>query len=235
MNLYEEEQVEVITDIYGVGCEVNRQCRKALLQKALARVGGKYRLVEKVRVKGRSGGILQVVHCEGNIYTEDVKATSEGLKIAGILVLKILHITGEDEMPYASVEEQIPFQYTMEVPGLEETDHCSIQSAVEQIQVQLLDGEEMEVKANLGFQTTAFRPVPVELMEDIEAASLDPENWNRIPGMVIYIVKPGDTLWNIGRRYYIPVEQIKKLNGLESDMLQIGQRLFLIKGGFGEY
>ena len=138
-------------------------------------------------------------------------------------------------MPYSSVEEQIPFRYVLEIPGLQKTDTCKLQAGVEQLQIQLLDGEEMEVRANLGFQTTAFRPVPVELVENIEAVALDTENWSQIPGMVIYIVKPGDTLWNIGRRYYIPVEQIKRLNNLESDLLQIGQKLFLIKGGFEEY
>jgi len=80
MNLYEEEPVEIITDIYGVGCEVNSQCKQASLQKALARVSGKCRLTERVRVRGRSGGILQVVHSEGNVYLEDMKVYTNGLK-----------------------------------------------------------------------------------------------------------------------------------------------------------
>jgi len=91
----------------------------------------------------------------------------------------------------------------------------------------------MEVKAVLGFQTVAFRPIPVELVQEIETASLDTEKWSMLPGMVIYVVKPGDTLWNIGKRYYIPVTQIMELNHLESDLLQIGQKLFLVKGGMG--
>ena len=91
----------------------------------------------------------------------------------------------------------------------------------------------MEVRAVLGFQTVAFRPIPMELVQEIETASLDTENWSMLPGMVIYVVKPGDTLWTIGRRYYIPVAQIMSLNHLESDLLQVGQKLFLVKGGIG--
>ncbi len=231
MNLYEEEPVEVITDIYGVGCEVNSQCKDATLQKVLAKVSGKMKIAERVKVKGKSGGILQVVHSEGNVSVEDMQNTPQGLQLDGILNVKILFITGEDSMPYSSVEEQLPFTYTLEIPQLQKTDMCNLQPAVEQMQIQLLDGEEMEVRANLGFHTTAFRPIPMELVENIEIASLDAESWSAIPGMVIYVVKPGDTLWNIGRRYYIPVEQIKNLNNLDSDNLQIGQKLFLVKGG----
>ncbi len=235
MNLYEEEPVEVITDIYGVGCEVNSQCRNATLQKALARVGGRMKLAQKIRVKGKSGGILQVVHSEGNVSVEEIQNTPEGLQLSGILNVKILFITGEDTMPYSSAEEQLPFNYTLEIPQLQKTDMSNVWAVVEQMQIQLLDGEEMEVRADLGFNTTSFRPIPMELVQDIETTALDAENWSSIPGMVIYVVKPGDTLWNIGRRYYIPVEQIKRLNNLESDMLQIGQKLFIAKGGIGEF
>lgn len=233
INVYEEEQAEIITDIYGVGCEVNSKCKDTSLQRALGRVNGKLKVSEKVKVRGKSGGILQVMHSEGNVYVEDTQNTPEGLEVSGILSVRILFITGEDSMPYSSVEEQIPFQYTLELPGLEKTDICNVQANVEQLQIQLIDGEEMEVKAGLDFQTMAFRPVPVELVEEIETASLDTESWSMLPGMVIYVVKPGDTLWNIGKRYYIPVAQIKSLNNLDSDLIKIGQKLFLVKGGIG--
>ena len=233
INIYEEEQAEVITDIYGVGCEVDSKCKDTSLQKALGRVNGKLKLAEKVKVRGKSGGILQVVHSEGDVYVEDTRITPEGLEVNGSLKVNILFITGEDSMPYSSVEEQIPFRYMLEVPKLQKNDICNLQACVEQMQIQLLDGEEMEVRAVLGFQTAAFRPVPVELVEEIETASLDTENWSGLPGMVIYVVKPGDTLWSIGKKYYIPVAQIMSLNRLESDLLQIGQKLFLVKGGIG--
>lgn len=40
-----------------------------------------------------------------------------------------------------------------------------------------------------------------------------------------YTVQPGDTLWLISRRYGTTVEAIKRLNGLNGDMLYIGQVL----------
>lgn len=40
-----------------------------------------------------------------------------------------------------------------------------------------------------------------------------------------YVVRPGDTLWLIAQRYHTTVEAIKRLNGLTSDALSIGQIL----------
>ena len=42
-----------------------------------------------------------------------------------------------------------------------------------------------------------------------------------------YIVKPGDTLWNISKKLGISVEDLKKFNDLTSNLLTIGQVLLL--------
>lgn len=40
-----------------------------------------------------------------------------------------------------------------------------------------------------------------------------------------YIVKKGDTLYSISRRYYIPVEELMELNDMDNSNLSIGQEL----------
>ena len=45
---------------------------------------------------------------------------------------------------------------------------------------------------------------------------------------LIHAVQPGDTLWNISRKYNnIPVEQIKKMNKLKTNELKPGQKLII--------
>ncbi|MDD3895148.1 MAG: LysM peptidoglycan-binding domain-containing protein [Syntrophomonadaceae bacterium] len=48
-------------------------------------------------------------------------------------------------------------------------------------------------------------------------------------GSTCYIVQPGDSLWGIAQRFGTSVEQIKQLNQLTSDNLQIGVKLCVAK------
>lgn len=45
------------------------------------------------------------------------------------------------------------------------------------------------------------------------------------PGTIEYVVRAGDTLWLLSRRFGTTVDEIKRLNGLTSDLLNIGQVL----------
>jgi peptidoglycan DL-endopeptidase LytE len=43
----------------------------------------------------------------------------------------------------------------------------------------------------------------------------------------VYKVKAGDSLWELSQRFQIPIDTIKRLNGLSSNFLLIGQKLII--------
>jgi hypothetical protein len=49
-------------------------------------------------------------------------------------------------------------------------------------------------------------------------------------GNIVYVVQSGDTLYRIAGITGVPVDQIRKLNGLTTDILSIGQRLIIVQG-----
>ena len=65
-------------------------------------------------------------------------------------------------------------------------------------------------------ESVAFQPVQAE---ELEAR----------PGIVGYIVQPGDSLWKIAKKFHTTVEAVMEANGLSSDALMPGDRLILVK------
>ena len=48
--------------------------------------------------------------------------------------------------------------------------------------------------------------------------------------MVIYFVKPGDTLWRIAKKYKSTIKDIVRVNNIENpDSLEVGTQLFIPK------
>lgn len=230
VRIYEEEETEVLSDIYGVTKEVSAVTHSARLKQLLAKVTGKMKVTDRMRVENGNAAILQLMHSEGNVSLEQQQVVENGICVQGSLQVKVMYITGDDEVPYSAAQAQIPYEYTLEVPGISREDMGDVRVQLEQLQVMMLDGEEMDVKAVLSFHTTVFKSLPVELISQVNVSDLDSARMTNLPGMVIYMVKEGDNLWNIGKKYYVPVDTLRDLNGLNSDELKVGQKLLIVKG-----
>lgn len=46
-------------------------------------------------------------------------------------------------------------------------------------------------------------------------------------GATIHVVKPGETLFRISRRYGVDVDKLKKMNKLPDDIIEVGQKLIV--------
>lgn len=230
IKLYEESKIDIVADIYGVTNEVETVTRPVNLRRLLARVNGKTKVTDHIRVPSGNAGILQLLHSEAAVTIENQEIIENGILLSGSLQIQVLYITGNDESPYAKQEAQIPFQYTLEVTDITPKDMQKVNAEVEQLQVTMLDGEEMDVKAIINFATIVFQDVPMELIQDIKVSPLDTIKLSSLPGIAVYLCRGGDNLWNIGKKYYVPVDTLRELNNLSTDELKPGQKLLIVKG-----
>lgn len=229
MRLYEEERVDLLADVYGVSKEVDVTLKQAEFKQLMARNSGKYKVTEHIRVEPSDGRVLQIIHSEGKVEIDDTQVVEDGIRIDGSVAVKVMYVTGEDNNPYGSIIRQLPFSYTLEVPGIREGDVYSISPELEQLTVTMLDSEEMDVKAIVGLKAIVFRVHMQDIIDRIEVGDINPETLNNLPGIAVYVVQPGDSLWKIGKKYYVSVEAIKAMNNLTSDEIRPGDKLLIVK------
>ena len=121
-------------------------------------------------------------------------------------------------------------------------------------QVAILQDEEARIREEIGFlqlQPTAIPDIQEHTMdiEDVspfESFEVSPQLDIHIPPVVFgdeltqernfldameqplyHVVKPGDTLWGISKRYATKVQLLRELNGLVGDEIYVGQNLLV--------
>ena len=235
IHVYREEPMEVVADVYGVKGNVLAQTEETVLQQLQCRANGKTKLSETIRIPKNGPQILQILYSYAEILPGKMERSDSSITFCGNLSLNVIYISGDDTMPYVSLQALLPYEYEMEIHknmdkiSSDDIIMKEVDAYLEQLQVTLLNGEELDVKAVLSFAVTAFCPVKMELIREIEIADPKQTVGEDLPGMAIYMVKDGDNLWNIGKKYLIPVDKIRTLNELTSDSLTEGQKLLIVR------
>ena len=82
----------------------------------------------------------------------------------------------------------------------------------------------LEELINFNEQDSTLLKIGEQLLIPIADNDNEMENENN---NLIYVVKPGDTLYNIAKRYNTNVDLLKSLNKLNSNLLKIGETLII--------
>lgn len=229
IKLYEQEQVEILADVYGIQSEVNTVTKEGQYKNLLIRNSGKVKVSEHIKIQTGGARILQLCHSEGEAQLDEAKIVENGIEITGSVLVKILYITNDDAMPFCATKGMMPFKHVIDVPDMHNQCDASIKLSVEQLNVAMIDSEEIDAKLVLNVNATVFCGLSEKIITDIHMSELDSNKLSDLPGIVVYIAKEGDTLWQIGKKYYVPITQIRETNALASDNLKAGDKLLVVK------
>lgn len=225
---YEEEQIDILSDVYGVVKEVKVQEKNASLRQFLGKSSGKMKLAEHFKVE-EGGRIAKILHTKGSLQMGDGILTDKGIEVTGEANLQILYENGEEGNRFGNKKVSIPFVYTIEAEGLDKACVYPVKAKVEQVSVSIIDGDEIDVKCVLFFHTNIFREWMEKIVEEITATELDSEKMDSLPSLAIYVVREGESLWDIGKRYYVPIKTIRQTNELTGDDVKAGDRILIMR------
>ena len=231
MNLYQEKEMEILEDLYSLEQKVDYETREAELEELLIQNHSRCKISERLTLPELKDDILQICSGDGTVQTEHMEQAEGGIQIEGILHLSFLYLKSNDEMPFGSWQGMVPFSWFLECPGINETTEIrkSISWHVEQISINLAGNEEVEVKAVLAFDTFIRKPVKLRVIQKVECVPFSREEIEKRPGLVGYIVKEGDELWGIAKRYMTTADAIREMNGLETERVKTGDRLLIMR------
>lgn len=226
---YEEEKLDILSDVYGVVKEISVAEREALFRRVSGKSSGRMKLPFHLSA-GEGAQIQKILHTSAVLQTEEIKRAENGIETSGTVNLQILYESSKENEKYGMVKESIPFRYVLEAEDMGKNAVYPLQAEVEQASVSLIDTEEMDGKCVLFFRTNIYEEWTEKIVEKVEAAELDSEKMSSLPGIAVYVVREGESLWDIGKRYYVPVSVLRQTNELAGDEVKAGDRILIVKG-----
>lgn len=230
IRLYEEENLEILSDIYGVEKEIEAVTTEVPLKSLLTHNTGKCKVADHARIQNPEMHMYQVLHSEGEIQVGEQSIVENGISVSGTLHVTTIYLCANGQNTLYATKSSLPFDCLIEVPEMDLYGECHIHWNLEQLGVTMLDSDELDIKAVLNFDALVFTSGKTDLITDIKVSDLDMNKISELPGIVIYIAGTGDTLWDIGKKYYVPIAQLKEVNDLVSEEIKAGDKILVVKG-----
>lgn len=220
---YEEKDLNLLEDLYSPTQDL--ECSK----KEFTTIANKENKVETCHVKEN---INLPELTEGELIDADciAKITNTNKLNSRIMYegeLQINFIFGGVDTQVNTTRVVVPFEFT--VDNIENGESLDINTTLEvgAQDYMIKSGGDVTIDVDVIFDVNMCKNVNMSVIDDIE---LTENRSDEDYSLIIYIVKPGDTLWNIAKNLRSTVTDIVKANAIENEnMINVGEKLYIPK------
>ena len=100
---------------------------------------------------------------------------------------------------------------------------------VEDQKFEVRSGGEIEGKVDIDIESRNLKNIGMNIIDNVEL-SKDEKEEEDYDSLILYIAKPGDSLWKIAKKFNSTVEEIARMNGIEDEnIINIGQKIYIPK------
>lgn len=229
MRAYQEEEASVLADVYSLEKDLQVKREPVTYQKLLYRNQSQANIRESILVEDISKEILQVYYTSGTCSIENIEFANDKMNVEGVLFAKVMFVAADDHMPINVFEAAIPFEHQIDLKGLSQRSLVGITPRINYIGCTMIGAKEIEIRCTLQMNVLIFDENVIENIVAIEEKPLDMKLFHAIPGIVGYIVKDQESIWDIAKKYRTTIDSIRRTNHLDSDNIRKGDALIIVK------
>ncbi|MGN0342575.1 MAG: SPOCS domain-containing protein [Roseburia sp.] len=227
--IWREEKLNVVEDVYSLEKEIVPSYEDVTLEQLLAKNYAKCRISDRLTIEPQQNDILQICSCEGKVCVDETKVMDQGVQVEGSLEIELMYVTTDDAIPVGTFKGTLGFEQFIEVPYATGDMSFELDTGLEQLTALLADNGRVDIKAVINLNLLAFSGHQMARISELKEQEMDMESLQKRPGMVGYLVKDGDTLWNIAKGNHTTMSQLMEINGLEQTKIEKGDKLLIVK------
>ncbi len=161
---------------------------------------------------------------------DDIDISDGTVKIKGSAAIKALCLSNDENQPLLALETKTPFEHSFEISGgaLGGRAACDAKVFVNHLSYNITGPDTVEARMIIGISVKLIKNDRIKIVTSFEHIEPEKDQGGGMQSYIIYFVQPGDTLWNIAKRYKTTVDDIVAASGITNpDKLRVGQKIRL--------
>jgi hypothetical protein len=131
-------------------------------------------------------------------------------------------------MPVKTAREIYPFTAMVEIPDADENVRIKLNCGLAQMAAVMLDQAHIEIKAQIHLDVLAVRDIFISNIESVDTQPYEADD-NDEAGLIGYVVKHGDDLWEIAKNNHTTEADIMEMNDMTDRSLSPSQKLLIMR------
>lgn len=222
--VYENKSIQLIQDLYSPSEELcfNQRGINTMAQRNTCKSVCNVR--EKVSVPEISGNQIYDVEVIPRIDSKSV--INSKIVFEGEIELNFIYASS-NVTRLDTRKCRLPLNFSIDMVNVSAS--ANIEAEIEIINQDFIVGNDgmIDAKIDLEFCVNASNMLQINIIDEVK---LEETRQKEIYSMIIYFVKPGDTLWSIAKKFRSTIEDIVRVNNIEDEnKIYPGQQLFIPK------
>lgn len=224
-NVMYKEEVEVIQDGYSPSKLLVMDTKENNLN--VIQGHGYNECIVKGDIETKGDGLkpVKVIMTTGSAIITDKYVKNDKVELEGVLKVCILYSTEDDEEYIVNVEDEIPFNARVDIAGTNQNMQSTANVVLESIEGSL-EGGNINVRAVVRVHCKVYYTIKNKFV--VGMSMNDGEAPEKKASIIIYVVQPEDTLWEIAKKYLTTIGEIMSLNDLyDENDIKPSQKLII--------
>lgn len=222
-DMYEPETVPYVEDFYSE----DKNLKYEPIVKRV--VSDDNTILKDIEVKEMLNGILpsntRLIDYSVDTSYIVLKQNGSNVNVEGNLKINVLLQNAETfDIENKTIDVLVNEEYALE--NVTQDTNINLDIGIDKVNI-MQSGNDLDVKVKLNLYITYENVVDLTVTDKIEEDDLDVNN---LDSMNIYVVKAGDTLWSIAKKYNTTVDKIVQTNDLtDQSLINVGQKILIIR------
>lgn len=219
---YCSNEIAVIMDAFSRKYKADIKREKVYFEKITHNVNEKYHCKKTVQLEDNISSLIDL-WC--NVQNVTTKFESGNMVISGTVMAGMIVVNENGNALYC--EKPIDFEYKYQLECKLGSPHAEPQIEILSSSYTITSADSIEIRMDMAINTAVYEKCEVSLISDMAIDENETVAKKTKGAMTIYFPSNHECVWDIARIYNASVEEIMRINELESEQLTAGKMILV--------